>query len=234
MKVIVAIDGPAASGKSTVARRVASRLGHTYVDSGAVYRAVAWKLLEWGVNPASRRGVVAALRRVKVDFVAARGAVRLRVNGDDPGIELKSEEVSEAASLAAIVPEVRRYVVARLRRMTMFGSLVVEGRDIGTAVFPEARFKFYLDASPEERARRRHAELVCRGGGRARAARAVGDSLRTRDRRDSKRRIAPLKTAKDAVVIDTTRMGVNEVVEGVTRAISEGLTGRTGSDSIKA
>jgi len=211
---VIAIDGPAASGKSTVARRVAAALGRLYVDSGAVYRAVAWEVNRRGIDPRDARAVSAAAARISIATFAGGGAVRFKVGGIEPGDALRTEEVNAAVSPVAAVPAVRALVTGLLREMPRFGSLVVEGRDIGTAVFPEARAKFYLEASPEERARRRHAESRAAGL----SVSAVRDSIGRRDRIDSSRTVAPLSVAPDATVIDTTALSIDEVTDRILKA----------------
>lgn len=206
---VVAVDGPAASGKSTVARRAAQALGWLYVDSGALYRAVTWFVLAEGVPPGDRDGVSAAVGRIGMEFFAAEGATRFRLNGRELRDELRSREVTESVSPVAAVPAVRARVNEWLRSLTRFGGLVVEGRDIGTAVFPSAGWKFYLDASPEERARRRF--LQKGDGGAAADVAEVAQALRRRDEIDRGRKADPLKTAADAIVIDSTGMSADEV-----------------------
>lgn len=206
---VVAVDGPAASGKSTVARRAAQALGWLYVDSGALYRAVTWFVLADGVSPGDRDGVSAAVGRIGMEFFAAEGATRFRLNGRELRDELRSREVTESVSPVAAVPAVRARVNEWLRSLTRFGGLVVEGRDIGTAVFPSAGWKFYLDASPEERARRRF--LQKGDGGAAADVAEVAQALRRRDEIDRGRKADPLKTAADAIVIDSTGMSADEV-----------------------
>ncbi len=217
---VIAIDGPSASGKSTVARKVAERLGRVYVDSGALYRSIAWKAMASGRDTGNAAGIVAALGAMKVECVVVNRAVRYRVDGCEPAAEIRTEQVSAHVSAVAAVPEVRAAVTDWLRGMTKFGPLVMEGRDIGTVVFPDARAKFYLDASPEERARRRSAELAPPGA--AADVSRVLDSLADRDRRDRGRKTAPLAVAADAQVIDTTGLGIDQVVEEILRKSKPG------------
>ena len=153
---VIAIDGPSASGKSTVARQAAHALGFNYVDSGALYRGLTWKCLRENVDIDHPADVVELVRRVELEFFVEEGAVRFTLDGEDPGAQVRSMAVQERVSDVAALPEVRAMVVQHLRDTTRFGSLVMEGRDIGTVVFPDTPFKFYLDANPEERARRRH------------------------------------------------------------------------------
>lgn len=207
---VVAIDGPSASGKSTVARRVAEGLRGLYVDSGALYRAVTWCALEANVAEGDHEGILAVLRAAKFDFRVEGGAVVWTVNGVDPGMALRTERINRRVSEVAATQEVRDQVGAWLRSLARFGPLVMEGRDIGTVVFPDARHKFYLDADPGERARRRHAESVDPSA--STDVRKVLDSLATRDRKDRQRAVAPLKVAESAVVIDSTHLPVDQVV----------------------
>jgi cytidylate kinase len=207
---VIAVDGPAASGKSTVARKLAARFGYRYVDSGALYRGIAWKTLEKGDDASKPAEVLATLAAMKVEFFEADGAVRYRIDGYEPRAEIRTERVNAAVSSVAAMPEVRTFVTRQLRDMIRFGDLVMEGRDIGTVVFPAADRKFYLDASPEERARRRHAEL--HPAGEARDVSGVMTSLQSRDRKDSGRAAAPLRVADDAIVIDTTGLTIDQVV----------------------
>ncbi len=210
---VIAIDGPSASGKSTVARKVAAGLGYLYVDSGALYRGIAWKAAQLGCEVAKTEDVVAAMGRMKFEFFKEAGAIRYRIDGVEPRAEIRTEWVSGLVSLVAAMPEVRAQVTRWLRDMAEFGNLVMEGRDIGTVVFPGADAKFYLDASPEERARRRHAEL--KPAGETKDVTGVMDSLNTRDQRDSARKTAPLKLAPDAQVVDTTGLAIDQVVEKI-------------------
>lgn len=209
MTRVVAIDGPAASGKSTVSRRVAEACGAYYVDSGSLYRAVAWRSLERGIDPLDRDAVAATLSSLDMLFVIEQQAVVVTIDGQKPGAALRTETVNQAVSPVAANPAVREYVTGHLRSMRRLGSLVMEGRDIGTAVFPDADIKFYLDASPQVRARRRHAEMLKDG---ALSVDAVGASLQRRDGIDSTRATAPLMVAPDAIVVDTSELDIDGVV----------------------
>jgi CMP/dCMP kinase len=214
---VIAIDGPSASGKSTVARRVAAALGLLYVDSGALYRGVTWLALREGVPPEDPAALETLLEQADVEFRVEDGAVCFRLNGTDPGLALRGADVNANVSEVAAAPAVRRRVVDWLRAMRAVGGLVMEGRDIGTRVFPDTPLKFYLDASPEERARRRHAEDAGRGS--AASLDTVQASLQHRDRIDTSRRADPLKVAPDARVIDSTGMTIDAVVAAVCRAV---------------
>ena len=215
---VIAIDGPAASGKSTVARRVAAALGRVYVDSGALYRGVTWKALRLGIDTRNAGRLVAMMRDGEFRFTVVDGAVRFTVDGDDPGMEIRGQDVTDHVSRVAAHPEVREQVVAWLRDMTRFGGLVMEGRDIGTAVFPDTPWKFYLDADAEERARRRHAEMAQSSG--AISQHAIDESLRRRDAIDSGRKKDPLRVAEGARVIDSTRMRIDDVVAEILARVS--------------
>lgn len=219
---IVAVDGPSASGKSTVSRQAARALGFNYVDSGSLYRGLTWKCLREGINVDDPRQIVELVNRVSLEFFVEDGAVRFTLDGEDPGAQVRSMPVQERVSDVAAVPEVRQLVVQRLRDTVRFGSLVMEGRDIGTVVFPDTPFKFYLDANPEERARRRHQEML-----QSAADTTVDNvlaSLQRRDRKDSTRKTAPLQIALGAHVIDSTTMAVEEVVQLVVREVRAAQT----------
>jgi cytidylate kinase len=207
---VVAIDGPAASGKSTVARATAQALGWVYVDSGALYRGVTWKALRENVDTRKPADVAALLPQFAWEFFDDHRAIRFTIAGEDPGQQLRSELVREAVSDIATVPEVRAFIVGELRKMTEFGPLVMEGRDIGSVVFPDTPFKFYLDANPVERARRRAAELA-QAEGRGDLDQVLS-SLTRRDQKDSGRKTAPLQIPLGARVIDSTQLQVADVV----------------------
>jgi cytidylate kinase len=216
---VVAIDGPAASGKSTVARRVAAAAGFLYVDSGSLYRGITWKALGVGVAVDDEAAVTSLLERLDVKFETVDGRVRFSLDGEDPGDGIRSMAVNESVSKVAAMPAVRCRVNTWLRDMLRLGALVVEGRDIGSAVFPGARWKFYLDADPEERARRRHAETVGKTPGVD--AQTIGRGLRRRDDHDSRRKMDPLKTAPDAQVVDTTHLSIDEVVAIIASVVKQ-------------
>ncbi len=213
--VIVAIDGPGASGKSSTARALAELLGFLYVDTGAMYRTLAWHCLGEGVDMDSARSVSAACRRWKTSLVAVEGEVRLLVGGKYPGTAIRTPAVAEAASKVAVIPAVRKWMKATQRECGKFGSVVMEGRDIGTNVFPETDFKFFLDASPEERAKRR-------------AAQGVKENLAERDRRDSQRRAAPLMIPLGAALIDNSGKTVEATAREIAGIVGERLRSGAG------
>jgi len=205
---VVAIDGPSASGKSTVARMVAAKLNRIYVDSGALYRAVTRQALTHNVDTGNREEVASLVSTLSPEFSVTDGAVNFMLDGTIPDEELRTETINRNVSPVAANPAVRHKVTGWLRDMLELGDLVMEGRDIGTAVFPDTPFKFYLDASPEERARRRHAELA---QAEAMSVNDVQKSLSRRDSIDSRRMTAPLQVAEDAHIIDSTGLNAAEV-----------------------
>lgn len=221
--IVVAIDGPSASGKSTVSKEVAKVLGFTYVDSGALYRGMTWKALREGIDVRQSEAVIEMMHGARFEFSVSRRVVLFTIDGADPGSQLRSEIVHENVSDVAAIPEVRVFIVSRLREMVCFGDIVMEGRDIGTVVFATTSHKFYLDADPEERARRRHAELRATKSGTD--VSEVLHSLKRRDEKDSTRKTAPLQIALGARVINTTSLGIEEVVALIVNDVrrSEGL-----------
>ncbi|MDD3275551.1 MAG: (d)CMP kinase [Kiritimatiellales bacterium] len=217
---IIAIDGPAASGKSTVAREVAKRMSNCiYVDSGSLYRGVTWKMIQSGVNTKNPLLVLPVLLKSKWKFEVRDRAVVFSIDGVEPGEALRDKDVREAVSDIAAIPGVRIFVVRNLRKLKKLGSLAMEGRDIGSVVFPKTPYKFYLDANPEERANRRHAELAAKG--ETEKAQEVLESLQRRDQKDSSRKTAPLKIADGAYVIDTSGHGIEEVTRILMDRIAE-------------
>lgn len=215
----VAIDGPSASGKSTVSRDVARCLGATVVDSGAWYRGMTWAALRQGADPKDPAAVIEVMNRTGWKTRVNDREVTFTVDGIHPGDELRSEAVRESVSDVAAIPEVRAFIVQRLRETTRHGAVVMEGRDIGTVVFPDTPFKFYLDADPEERARRRLQEIVAMEG--RGDVESVRQSLHRRDRKDSTRATDPLRIAPDAAILDSTTLSIPEVVETILASIRD-------------
>lgn len=213
MNNVIAIDGPSAAGKSTVARGVAQVMGYLYVDSGALYRIVTWQCLAHGIDTADPEAVARFAETLDVERVVEEGAVAYRIAGQAPGEAIRLPEINRHVSPVATVPAVRDRVTAWLREMRELGSLVVEGRDIGSVVFPDTPARFYLNASAAERARRRHSEEQEKGIRESRDE--VLASLMNRDRIDSGRKAAPLKVADGAMVVDTTPLGIREVIETI-------------------
>ncbi len=205
--LIVAIDGPSGAGKGTVARRLAALLDYRYVDTGAMYRAVAWKTLQEKLDPSDGPTVAALAGRVELKLQDAT----VIVNGRDISAAIRTPEIDAAAAAVARQPEVRRVLIDQQREMGRGGGVVMEGRDIGTVVFPAADVKLYLDARPEERARRR-AHDPGHAAGRSGGVQDVASALEARDRSDRTRTASPLAVAPDAVVIDTTGIAIDDVV----------------------
>src|SRR5262249_52835856 len=199
---VIAIDGPAASGKSSVARQLANRLGFIYVNSGAMYRAVTWTVLNRGVDTADKRQIAKLIASSRLDGTFIAGEFHLLIDEVDLTEHLHEDRVNAEVSLVSTVPEVRKVLVQRMRDYATRQDLVIEGRDIGSVVFPETPYKFYVDASREVRVQRR-------------AAQGHRDQIAQRDRADSSRAASPLIVAKDAEVIDTSHLTVDEVVEEI-------------------
>lgn len=214
---VIALDGPVGAGKSTVARALAQRLGFRYVDTGAMYRSVAWTAIRAGVSISDESAVGDVARELDVEFVPGSGGQRVLVNGEDVTEAIRRPEMSEASSIVSAHPAVREAMVALQRRMGAAGDVVMEGRDIGTVVFPDADVKVYLNASLDERAGRRFREL--QGRGEAVTHAEVRSALEERDLRDSTRAHSPLRVAPGAIVVDSTGMAVAEVVDEILRRI---------------
>jgi cytidylate kinase len=217
VKVVVAIDGPAGAGKSTIARRVAARLGLVYIDSGAMYRAVALGALREGVDLDDAPRLEDMAQAAQIEF--APGGSTVLLNGEDVTEAIRTPEVSQAASKVSVLAGVRRALVEQQRRMGATQSVVMEGRDIGSVVFPDADVKIYLDADPAARAQRRVLELEQKG--EKVSAEQVARDLAERDRRDSTRATAPLVLAPGAVRVDTTPLSVEEVEQVILKLIQD-------------
>lgn len=217
-RVVVAIDGPAGAGKSTIARRLAGRLGFTYIDTGAMYRAVALWALRQGVDPSDMH---------RMEQLALAADIRLlpgqiHLNGEDVTEAIRTPDVANGASKVAVIPGVRRAMVAKQRDIGERSSVVMEGRDIGTVVFPDADVKIFLDARPEERVRRRFAEEQAKGA--SVDQNALSEQMRERDRRDSTRTDAPLSQAPDAIYLDSTPLSIGEVEEAILKIVRARVT----------
>ncbi len=226
--MIVAIDGPAGSGKSTVARALAAREHLTYLDTGAMYRAVTCAALERGVDVSDADAVASLARGLDIELTAGADGERLSVDGEDRSAQIRTPEVDANVSAVAAVPAVREAMVALQRKAAEAGDVVAEGRDIGTVVFPAAEVKVYLTADPSARARRRAVQR--QGGDTAKDAGAQADAAETatieaelvaRDKADSTRKASPLKPAADAVHIDSTELTVNEVCDRIAALMRE-------------
>jgi CMP/dCMP kinase len=207
-KLIIAIDGPVGSGKSTVAQRVAEMLGYVYLDSGAMYRAVAWKALLNGVSLDAEEDLAQLARATRIDLVSDDGGFRVLVDGADVTDQIRSPAVAQAASKVAVNGAVRAVLAAEQRRAAAGGGVVMEGRDIGTVVFPDADLKIFLDASVEVRAERRRLQHAQKG--EALEFSEVLEQVRQRDKRDRERTVSPLVRAHDSVYVDNTAMSPEE------------------------
>jgi CMP/dCMP kinase len=213
--LVVAIDGPAGAGKSTAARLLAERLGYALLDTGAIYRTLALLSRREGIAWDDGPGVAQLAQGLDIRFTLREGVNRVLLRGEDITPEIRTPEISDGASRVSALPEVRASLLGLQRQLGAAGGVVVEGRDIGTVVFPEAGATFYLTASMDERARRRLVELRAAGRGRdaAAALAEVRDELRARDHRDSTRAVAPLRKADDAVEIDSSVLSPEAVVD---------------------
>ena len=222
-KIIVAIDGPSGSGKSTVAKLLAKKLGYTYIDTGAMYRAIALQAKRANVDINSGVALSSLCDRVQIGFVPNNDGLSTILNGVDVSEEIRTPEMSMAASDISAKKEVRQSLLSLQRRMGENGGVVLEGRDVGTVIFPNAEAKFFLDASLEERGRRRYKELTAKGLD-VTLEQTIED-VKKRDINDSSRDIAPLKMAADSVLVDSTNVGIKEVVESMIRMVNEKVKG---------
>ena len=213
--MVIAIDGPAGSGKSTVAKLVAERLCYLYVDTGAMYRALTWKALKEKVDLEDEDALTSLSRQTEIALKEERGELKVFVDGEEVTEAIRKESVTENSFYLARVPSVRAEMVKQQRKMARENSLVMEGRDIGTVVFPKAELKVYLDASLKERTRRRFLELKEKGINTD--LETIKKQLQARDKKDKGRKVAPLKIARDAFVIDSTRMKIEEEVDLILR-----------------
>jgi cytidylate kinase len=204
---VIAIDGPAASGKSSVAHELARKLQFAYVNSGAMYRAVTWHVLEHGANLHDPDAITRLIEAAKIDCDLHQTESRIRIDGIDPASHLRDEQVNAGVSLVSSVPRVREMLVEKMRGFAREEDVVMEGRDIGSVVFPDTPYKFYIDASPEIRSQRR-------------AAQGQSDRIAARDRADSSRSTSPLTIAPDAHVIDSSHLSIEAVVTKIIAHLS--------------
>jgi cytidylate kinase len=218
-RLVIAIDGPSGAGKSTTARLLAERLGYIYIDTGAMYRAVGWKARQEGIDPDDEERLEDLCRRTEVAIKQDNSDPRFYVDGLDVTGELRTPEMGMTASAVSKSPSVRARLLTLQRELGKNGGVVMDGRDIGTVVFPGADVKFFLDAGAEERGRRRYLELKAKGMDvdSARITREIMD----RDQQDSGRELAPLRRADDAILIDSTALDVNDVLDRMLSVIAK-------------
>lgn len=217
---VVAIDGPAASGKSSVARALARKLRFVYVNSGAMYRAVTWFVLDRGINPRDQGAIATAVERARIECDLHDESSRLFIDGTDPETHLRDVRVNDGVSMISSVPRVREILVEKMRSYARDHDLVMEGRDIGSVVFPDTPYKFYIDASPEIRSQRRAAE-------------GQADQIAARDRADSSRSASPLTVAADAQVIDSSELTIEQVVQQIVEQLqAQGFSAATKQQSV--
>jgi len=217
--LVIAIDGPSGAGKSTLARLLASRLGYLYIDTGAMYRAVGWRAKRDGIDPGDERSLAALCERLDVTILHENGMQRILVDGADVTDLIRTPEMGMTASAVSRSPAVRSRLLALQRALGAAESVVMDGRDIGTVVFPDADIKFFLDASAEERGRRRYQEL--REKGMDVDLDRITQEIRERDQQDSSRALAPLRKADDAMLIDSSAMTVDAVLAAMLSCTGE-------------
>ncbi|MDP6230995.1 MAG: (d)CMP kinase [Nitrospinaceae bacterium] len=218
--MIIAIDGPAGSGKSTIAKIVAEKLRFRYIDTGSMYRSVAWKSLQKKITLGDEDAVANIARETKIELVPRENGQSVFIDGEDITSQLKEETISRGAAIVAAQPAIREIMTAKQRELGKQGEVVMDGRDIGTVVFPQADKKFFMDADPEERGRRRFTELKDKKQIANADLATIIEQVKQRDHEDRNRKIAPLKKAEDAILIDTTHLSIDEVVEQIMKTIN--------------
>ncbi|HEY1312937.1 MAG TPA: (d)CMP kinase [Steroidobacteraceae bacterium] len=221
-KLIIAIDGPAGAGKSTIASRLARKLGYVNLESGAMYRALALRAIEWDASFDDEAALLKMAQDSRITLDRIIGGNRVLLNGKDISARIRERDVTEGASRVSVHPKVREWMVARQREMGLGGGVVMEGRDIGTKVFPDADLKIFLDADPVIREQRRLDQQRVRGA----PAESMAAELRERDRRDRTRAASPLVAAEDAVVLDSTHMTEDEVLDRIQELVEQRLAAR--------
>ena len=219
-KLVVAIDGPAGAGKSTIAAHLAQKLGYLNLESGAMYRALALKALQNGIALDDSATLADLARRSEIELIPTAENNRVLLDGEDVSARIRQPDVTSAASRVSVHPAVREWMVARQRELGAAGGVIMEGRDIGTVVFPDAEVKVFLDATPNVRTERRVAQHQQKTG-LAAAREAIAAELQERDRRDATRATSPLIVAKDAVIIDSSGLSIDEVVARIESLIRQ-------------
>lgn len=216
----MAIDGPASSGKSTVAKIIAKRFGYVYCDTGAMYRSVTWAALENGIDVSDTKQVIDLARRIKITFEPGQPDQRVFVDGHEVTKDIRTEKIAANVSAVAAIPEVRTQMVEQQRQIAQAGGIVMDGRDIGTTVLPDAQVKIFLVASAHERARRRYEENLQKGLA-TQSLDELEAAIKLRDQKDSTRKVSPLTQAKDAILIDTTSLTIDQVVDEISALIKK-------------
>ena len=218
-KINIAIDGPSGAGKSTIAKLLAAEFGFIYVDTGAMYRAIGLYILRKGLTTEDRPAIIASLGEIEVNIAYVDGAQHIYLNGEDVSGLIRTETVSQYASKVSAIPEVRAFLLQLQRDLAARNSVIMDGRDIGTVILPEAEVKIFLTAADTARAERRYKELVEKG--QEVTFEGVLENIRLRDKNDSERAAAPLKPAEDAVLVDTTELDLQQSVEAMKSIILE-------------